>query len=577
VTTYRTPGVYFEWRDQPAPPGLRRTDIAGFVGIALRGPLHCPVRVTSWTQFVSAFGGRTSQGYLAYAVHGFFANGGRTCWVVRVADPLFAQVASVDLTERDRPGRTLVRLTAISPGTWGDAVTVRVIPSVTNRYTVIISGLEREQEVWRDLALSEKGPGAFTTTLNDPVTGSKLVHAEYPGDVLAVLTRDPRHPPQIDPQQGYLAPNGSPKRRRFYRLWGGRDALETLTPAHFTGGPNGERWGLSALEPVDEVSIVAMPDIMPVPRDPAPRYAARPPRCEVLEEELPVGVPPSAPLELPPAFTEAGIRELQRALVQHCTRLADRVAVLDPPRAATSPQEAVQWREPFDTKYAALYYPWLRVADPERPNAPPRAVPPSGHVSGTYAYEDNRAGVHKPPANVPLEDTLDVSVRFDDETHGYLNDESVNAIRPFPGRGLRIAGARTLSGDAAWRYVNVTRLMAAIAEAIDEETQWSVFEPNNHDLWRDIDRVVRSLLDGLWRAGMLDGATAEDAYFVKCDEETNTRAQTEAGRIICEVGVQPPWPAEFVIVRIGKTGSGVRIETEPPGAAPIAARKRPST
>ncbi len=177
--------------------------------------------------------------------------------------------------------------------------------------------------------------------------------------------------------------------------------------------------------------------------------------------------------------------------------------------------------------------------------------------------------MHKPPANEELFYAQDVSTQIEDLLHGDLNDRSVNVIRAYRGRGLRLAGARTLSSDPDWRYVNVRRLLIMIEEAIDQQTQWLVFEPSNPDVWREVDRVVRSFLDGLWHRGMLDGPTAADAYSVTCDTTTNPPDQAEVGRLICRIGVQPPWPAEFVVVRIGKTESGTQIietsETGMPG------------
>jgi len=199
------------------------------------------------------------------------------------------------------------------------------------------------------------------------------------------------------------------------------------------------------------------------------------------------------------------------------------------------------------------------MPDPLRLEGLLRAVPPSGHIAGIYARGDQRVGVHKPPANETLVAVNDVQPQIDDRAHAQLTDQSVNVIRYCNGRGIRVAGARTLSNDLNWRYVNVRRLMIMIEEAIDEATQWTVFEPNNQDLWRDIDRVARSFLDGLWRRGMLDGATAADAYDVRCDETTNPPEETNAGRVTCLIGVQPPWPAEFVVVRIGKTEGGTEI------------------
>jgi phage tail sheath protein FI len=247
--------------------------------------------------------------------------------------------------------------------------------------------------------------------------------------------------------------------------------------------------------------------------------------------------------------------------------LKDRIAVLDVPLSANeveiTPELAQAWRNNFDTKYGAIYYPWLRVPDPLNLEGILRSVPPSGYVAGIYARGDRRVGVHKPPANAELEGVKDVQVTVDDIDHGALNDGGVNVIRSYRGRGVRVAGARTLTEPASeWRYVNVRRLLIMIEEAIDEQTQWTVFEPNNRDLWRDIERVARSFLETIWRRGMLDGATPEEAFYARCDETTNSQADIDVGRVTCEIGVLPPWPAEFVIVRIGKTEGSTEIVEE---------------
>ncbi|HEX6862081.1 MAG TPA: phage tail sheath subtilisin-like domain-containing protein, partial [Thermoanaerobaculia bacterium] len=345
--------------------------------------------------------------------------------------------------------------------------------------------------------------------------------------------------------------SGEPPRAGRYRLAGGADGLATLRPEHLIGG-------LAALEAVDEVAIVALPDAMPVPRV-EPRTRRRPPRCDDLCAEPVEPELPEEPLEFPPVPDEAAISRLQNALIAHCERLRDRVAVLDVPPSAVTPRDALAWRRDLDSSHAALYYPWLRVPDPLELEGLLRAVPPSGHVAGIWARSDRRAGVHKPPANEALEGVEDVLFRLGDEDHGDLNEAGVNAIRPSGGRGIRVAGARTVSSDPLLRYVNVRRLLLMIAEAVDEGTQWTVFEPHDLRLRREIDRVVRSFLDGLFRRGVLDGAKAEEAYSVRCDETTNPPAEVEAGRLICEIGVQPPWPAEFVIVRLAKSVSGVEL------------------
>jgi uncharacterized protein len=520
MLAYRTPGVYLERPASRPALGLPRTDVAGFVGVARRGPLHRPVRLESRNELLATFGGPTAQGYLACAVEGFFANGGQTCWVVRAADPEKAWPASVEIA--DDAGSPALRLTASSPGVWGRKLTATVVRGGRGRFTLLLRLGDGPPELWRDL------PPAGLEALSELNAGSRLVAASLPAGA-----------------------SGAPPRAGRYRLAGGADGLATLRAEHLIEG-------LAALEAVDEVAIVALPDAMPVPRV-QPRAKRQPPCCDVPCDGPVQAEEPEESLEFPPAPDEAGISRVQNALIAHCERLRDRVAVLDVPPSAVTPRDALAWRRDMDSSYAALYYPWLRVPDPLELEGLLRAVPPSGHVAGIWARSDRRVGVHKPPANEALEGVEDVLFRLGDEDHGDLNCAGVNAIRPYDGRGIRVAGARTVSSDPLLRYVNVRRLLLMIAEAVDEGTQWTVFEPHDLRLRREIDRVVRSFLDGLFRRGVLDGAKAEEAYSVRCDETTNPPAEAEAGRLICQIGVQPPWPAEFVIVRLAKSVSGVEL------------------
>jgi hypothetical protein len=610
MLAYRTPGVYFEWLDQRGPAMVPlRTDIAGFVGITLAGPLDIPVKIESFTQFVSIFGGHTPQGFLAYSVEGFFANGGQTCWVVRVADKDRASAASFAI--RDDTGAEVIEVKAISrftssdgtarksdnPGRRGEDITLRVSPTAPDRFTLIVS-LDNTREIWRDLSLSSRDKRNAITLITDPLSGSRLVKLE-------VKKSNPTFPLNLfDPAEGGANPplegtaaftkafevfkNGP--RRELGHLTKGVDGLETLTVSDFNrvGAEINDRRGLATLELIDEVSIVVMPDIMPKPPVTPHKKKPWPPDCSVLhrdefeqlsakplswvtneccQPELEFGPPLAAdrPLEFPRAFSKLEILALQQTLIAHCEQLKDRVAILDTPlvdptnQLELTPELATAWRKDYDTKYAALYFPWLRVPDPLRLDGVLRTVPPSGHIAGIYAKGDRFVGVHKPPANEELEGVKDVQITIDDIAHGALNDVGINVIREYRGRGVRVAGARTLSSDAEWLYVNVRRLLIMIEETIDEQTQWTVFEPNNPDTWRAIDRVTRSFLDGLWRRGMLDGATAAEAYSVRCDETTNPPEEVEQGRTICEVGVLPPWPAEFVVVRIGKSQGGTEI------------------
>ncbi|MBS1789181.1 MAG: phage tail sheath family protein [Acidobacteria bacterium] len=544
---YSTPGVYFEWIDvQPPVLGPLRTDIAGFVGIAERGLLNTPVRIDSWAQFTGSFGRHIPQGYLAYAVEGFFENGGRTCWVVRVTDPQKAKPASAEWRATSSSGRslgTVLHLSAHSPGAWGNDILCTIVRTAANRFTLKVQLPDGAQEVFRNLEFEEadsRSTHKTIETINDLQGGSRLV------TVTAL------------PEFAIEKVMGEQHEDRFF-LEGGQDGLATLTPEHFIGEMSSpdQPLGLAALAKIDEVSIVAIPDIMPK-RVIQPRTKSLPPRCDLLDAESPPPGRRPEQLEFPPAFDEAQILDLQLALIRHCESLKDRVAVLDSLNQVR-PDRVINWRALFNTKYGALYHPWLMAPDALNLEGLLRPVPPSGHIAGVYARSDLRVGVHKPPANEEIEAANNVGRQIDDIIHGLLNDESVNVIRPYNGRGIRVAGARTLSRDPEWRYVNVRRLMTMIEEAIDEGTQWIVFEPNNQALWRDIDRVVRNFLEGLWRRGMLDGATSDDAFFVRCDETTNSPEDTEAGRVICMIGVQPPWPAEFVVVRIGRTQGATEI------------------
>lgn len=659
-----TPGVRFEWADSRVLEGVR-TDVAGFVGIAARGPVQEPVRVESWGQFVSIFGGHLSHAYLAYAVEGFFINGGRACWVVRVADPLTAKPASVDLL--DGQGRLGLRLEASSPGAWGRQISVLVSRQGRGRFSLSMRLPSGESETWLDLTLAvasldlvdasgrpalrlesydprivdhditvtvaqDKTPGEFSLELDpkpreraqdqddfDPMERESFSglsmspeHARYAPRILfaggpqcvtaidlsspaglsgtspatlkpsreaglGLLLKEPRNVYRLLGEGSQLVqvsaagsgasipdrdstpdPSWLPQGRTW--LTGGSEGLETLSPGHFSGAgaPLEASWGLAALGSVDEIGIVAAPDIMPKPVVGAPARKAAVVDCHCLEA-IPPEPPPVEPIEVAPPFSPVQIDVLQSALIQHCENLGDRVAVLDPVPDLVTPQQVTEWRRRFDTSYAALYFPWLSVPDPLRLTGLLHRVPPSGHLAGIYARGDREQGVQRPPANQRIEGTRDLSVIVDEIDHGYLNSVGINVIRAYPGRGLRVMGARTLSSDTSLRFINVRRLLILIREVLDEGLQWAVLEPNGPALWETVERLTESYLHRLWRQGALDGASRDEAYYVRCNEVTNPPEDIEAGRLICEIGVLLPPPAEFVVIRIGRSEAGVEI------------------
>ncbi len=301
-------------------------------------------------------------------------------------------------------------------------------------------------------------------------------------------------------------------------LRGGDDQIGALTDADYAGidDPNPERrTGLSSLRNYEEISIVAAPGCTGV--------------------------------------------QMQGALISHCELMRYRFAVLDaapPPRDSLNDVQAQ--RQQFDTKYAALYHPWLTVPHPYPPSpgaVPDYPIPPAGHVVGIYARTDIERGVHKAPANEVVRGVAGLQRILNKEQHDILNPYpvNINVIRDFRpnNRGIRVYGGRCITSDSDWKYVNVRRLMIFIEASVDRGLQWVVFEPNAEPLWARVRRSVSNFLTTLWRNGALEGTKPEEAFFVKCDRTTMTQTDIDQGRLICLVGVAPVKPAEFVIVRIG--------------------------
>jgi phage tail sheath protein FI len=255
-------------------------------------------------------------------------------------------------------------------------------------------------------------------------------------------------------------------------------------------------------------------------------------------------------------------REVQNSLITHCEAMKNRFAILDPEPIAdlTGIQDQ---RNQFDSKYAALYYPWIQVFDPLSQG--PINAPPSGMICGIYARSDNERGVHKAPANEKINGALGLE-KLDGTTRiitkgqqDILNPKGINCIRSFPGRGIRVWGARTISSDKLWKYVNVRRLFIYVEESIRENTQWVVFEPNNEKLWGRLKATITEFLTRVWMDGALMGTKPEEAFFVKCDRTTMSQSDIDNGRLICVIGIAPTKPAEFVIFRIAQWQGGSAV------------------
>ncbi len=251
---------------------------------------------------------------------------------------------------------------------------------------------------------------------------------------------------------------------------------------------------------------------------------------------------------------------LQRMVMKHCDELNDRFALLEPVLRLTSESFSDQIDRVIDDKNAlhgtngALYFPWINVRDW---TGVVHDVPPCGHIAGVFARSDRAAGVHKAPANELLEGVVDLALDLDEEVLERLHTEAVNALRALTGRGIRVWGARTVSSDPAWTYVNVRRIFLTTIRWIERTLGDVAFEPNGPPLWNRITRQLTAYLGELYRQGALKGASAAEAFYVKCDAETNPPEQRETGRLTTEIGLAPLAPAEFVIVRIEQNTAGV--------------------
>jgi phage tail sheath protein FI len=245
-------------------------------------------------------------------------------------------------------------------------------------------------------------------------------------------------------------------------------------------------------------------------------------------------------------------------MIAHCELMGDRVAIVDAP-PGLKVQDMLDWRAKgnYDSKYAALYWPWIKVSDPASGNN--ILVPPCGHMAGVWARSDATRGVHKAPANEVVRGAIALETRITKGEHDLLNPQGINCIRELPGLGIRVWGARTISSDQSWRYLNVRRLFNYVEESVLEGTQWVVFEPNDQDLWARVRRTITAFLLGVWRDGALFGATPEEAFYVKCDAENNPPDSVDAGRLICEIGIAPVKPAEFVVFRIAQYSGGASV------------------
>jgi hypothetical protein len=540
---YFAPGVYVEEIDRGSRPieGVS-TAIAGFVGFTedVRGgaELFKPMLVTNWTQYLNYFARHNSDGftdfnaYMPFAVYGYFMNGGGRCWVTSIGtqlpgapQPTQQQPAIVRIPRRgNRPslnftlrpeqaagGPIHIMISdgtprALPEGTEGEAP-----PNTGEYFTLQLRRGDEVLEQYENLTMSPDPPSQVATYVVNALRSSMYVaiaDQAQPGQPLA------RRP--VNGQYDLSPPLAASTLDSFSRdVEGVRD----------------DRTGVRGIFEIDEITMLACPDLMRV-------YEAQAMNLEQVH----------------------GIMEL---MVSMCEGSAsgdapnppNRMVVFDTPPDRIKPQDVVEWLQSFNRRsmFAALYYPWIKVPNP-RNGGRPILVPPCGHMMGVWARTDETRGVYKAPANEVPKGVIGLGYDTNFREQELLNPLGINCIRNFPNRGIRIWGARTLvePDKTEWRYISVRRLVSYIEKSIELGTQWAVFEPNDEDLWARVRRTVNNFLERIWREGALFGTTPDQAFFVKCDAENNPPETMILGRLYIDVGVCPVRPAEFVIFRISQ-------------------------
>lgn len=601
---YLAPGVYIEETSYRAKSieGVA-TSTAGFVGQARSGPITgAPLLVTSFEEYQRFFGDaadlvladglRTNQ--LAHAARLFFENGGRRLYVARAfrgtqldsrAFGAAMPIAGADRRLRARfpgiIGNLVVSVQALRSGNlltgigaarslagvrpgdmvessnvgakdrlvggaspldnaalWAvslDSTGRPVLTGAGGTLDLTSAALRSVQKVTLSLLVQPNGDGS-TGSRSDSIGGlsphpdsdmfigrvlrheDPVAGVEPPSDRSNRIFLDIGDPATVpaaaQPRAGFAAAllgalvTGSP-----HQLTGGLDGT-TVTADDLAGGGAGhDATGLVALEAIEDIAIVA-----------APGSAALAPAQALLARSY---------------------------LIGHAERMRYRFAITaGPPEADQAAIREV--RGQHDSTHAAMYYPWLVTPAPGGAAGETMLLSPEGAVAGVYARSDIERGVHKAPANEVVRGILRFSRPVNKGEQDVLNPEGVNCLRFFEGRGNRVWGARTISSDPEWTYLNVRRLFIYMEHSIDRGTQWAVFEPNNEALWLRIRLTIESFLYDVWRTGALMGTKPSEAFFVRCDRTTMSQGDLDNGRLVCLIGVAPTKPAEYVIFRIGQ-------------------------
>lgn len=580
MAEYLSPGVYVEEYDSGATPmqGVS-TSTAGFVGLAERGPvIGQPQLVTSFSDYKRMYGGYLSDAaygnnrFLPYAVEQFFANGGARAYIMR-AVPADAKAGSVTTG--------VLKITAANPGAWAEDLRVTIAPASKAKTQVLAAS-------GADLTL-KNADGFNPGDVVELFDGKTTAHATIKSVLDKVVTLDaPCALDVADAKVGTAKYIKTCEITLTARLGESVETYENVSLKPDALNNVCVKTAKSDLISVEVVPTKAAPapakekdkDGKDIPA-PAPKAVSIVPfaQCGGSDEELvltlqggsngsvlTVGADAFLGKDDGPgrrtglqAFQENGsvsimaipgvtAPEVQAALIAFCENKKSCFAILDVPMELKKTNDVANFRDMYDSTYAAMYHPWLEMYDAGSKRS--AYFPPSGAMAGIYARTDIERGVHKAPANEVVWGCTGLSCAYNEGEQDILNPMGVNLIRAFTGRGIRVWGARTISSNGLWKYLNVRRLFIYVEESIKANTNWVVFEPNSATLWSRVTRTIEAFLATCWRDGALAGSTPSEAFFVECGPTTMTQDDIDNGRLICQIGIAPVKPAEFVIFRI---------------------------
>ena len=580
---YLAPGVYMEEIEIGAKPieGVS-TSTAGFLGETERGPT-VPRLITSWIQYQRIYGDFFGvDKYLPYAVKGFFDNGGKRCYIGRIVKK---NTDTATITLKDDKGKDALKINAIGEGLWGSRLGIKVYPGSKDsdklfKLSIFYWGEKHDvsydpdrdrkttprpllNEIFDNISLSQDSPYYYEKTINGV---SNLI--EIDKDENSSMSKN--NPKYWNEYETYGSVKSSdvdkiifeeelPSDSKVYKDMSieiidgtGKDQIRkivsydkssqtaTVDAAWNTKPDNTSKFSIFWISDFDQVtdlnSNLVLSDYERYEIDIPGKRKGLNGFSDI--DEISIIYSPNA----------NNIPGLVESLITHCELLTDRFAIIDSDQNKIP--DDLKPRDANDTEYAAFYYPWIKIIDPNLGTQ--ITIPPGGHVAGIYARSDEERGVFKAPANEVVGGASDLEFQITKGEQEILNPRSVNVIRSFPGRGIRVWGARTLSSDSLWKYINVRRLFIFLEESIEDGTQWVVFEPNDEKLWARVKQTITQFLTQVWRDGALMGNTPEEAFFVKCDRTTMTQNDLDNGRLIVMIGVSPVKPAEFVIFRIAQ-------------------------